>query len=79
THHAFSAREIRAVLAETARVTEAEHPGVQLEFTTNKGELVSYEAISPWQNNAAGVNYHPFYGFGAGDEDDAMNRPRRTN
>lgn len=47
TNHALSARDVRALLAETARVTDAEHPGVQLEFTNDKGELVSYEAISP--------------------------------
>ncbi|MCV5373826.1 hypothetical protein OFD18_37160, partial [Escherichia coli] len=74
TNHALSARDIRALLAETARVTDAEHPGVQLEFTNNKGELVSYEAISPWQKNAAGVNFHTFYGFGAVDLDEAMKR-----
>ncbi|HGS5087315.1 TPA: S8 family peptidase [Vibrio parahaemolyticus] len=79
TNHALSARDIRALLAETARVTDAEHPGVQLEFTNNKGELVSYEAISPWQKNAAGVNFHTFYGFGAVDLDEAMKRARMTN
>ncbi|MFW1639719.1 S8 family peptidase [Vibrio parahaemolyticus] len=79
TNHALSARDVRALLAETARVTDAEHPGVQLEFTNNKGELVSYEAISPWQKNAAGVNFHTFYGFGAVDLDEAMKRARMTN
>ncbi|HHI5005288.1 TPA: S8 family peptidase [Vibrio parahaemolyticus] len=79
TNHALSARDIRALLAETARVTDAEHPGVQLEFTNNKGELVSYEAISPWQKNAAGVNFHTFYGFGAVDLDEAMKHARMTN
>ncbi|EHH1110815.1 S8 family serine peptidase [Vibrio parahaemolyticus] len=79
TNHALSARDVRALLAETARVTDAEHPGVQLEFTNNKGELVSYEAISPWQKNGAGVNFHTFYGFGAVDLDEAMKRARMTN
>ncbi|EMR9627476.1 S8 family serine peptidase [Vibrio parahaemolyticus] len=79
TNHALSARDVRALLAETARVTDAEHLGVQLEFTNNKGELVSYEAISPWQKNAAGVNFHAFYGFGAVDLDEAMKRARMTN
>ncbi|HBC3551811.1 TPA: S8 family serine peptidase [Vibrio parahaemolyticus] len=79
TNHALSARDVRALLAETARVTDAEHPGVQLEFTNDKGELVSYEAISPWQKNAAGVNFHTFYGFGAVDLDEAMKRARMTN
>ncbi|WP_229623662.1 S8 family peptidase [Vibrio parahaemolyticus] len=79
TNHALSARDVRALLAETARVTDAKHPGVQLEFTNDKGELVSYEAISPWQKNAAGVNFHTFYGFGAVDLDEAMKRARMTN
>ncbi|MCV5888488.1 hypothetical protein OFN71_35300, partial [Escherichia coli] len=39
----------------------------------------SYEAISPWQKNAAGVNFHTFYGFGAVDLDEAMKRARMTN
>ncbi|MCF7370161.1 S8 family serine peptidase [Vibrio sp. J2-3(2022)] len=79
TNHALSARDVRALLAETAKVTDKTHPGVQLEFTNHKGEQVSYEAISPWQKNAAGVDFHTFYGFGAVDLDEAMQRARMTN
>lgn len=79
TNHALTARDVRALLAETASVTDAEHPGVQLEFVNNQGELVSYEAISPWQKNAAGVDFHAFYGFGAVNLDEAMKRARMTN
>lgn len=79
TNHALTARDVRALLAETASVTDKEHPGVQLEFVNNQGELVSYEAISPWQKNAAGVDFHTFYGFGAVNLDEAMKRARMTN
>lgn len=79
TNHALSARDVRALLAETAKVTDKAHPGVQLEFTNHKGEQVSYEAIAPWQKNAAGVDFHTFYGFGAVDLDEAMQRARMTN
>lgn len=79
TNHALTARDVRALLAETASVTDKDHPGVQLEFINNQGELVSYEAISPWQKNAAGVDFHTFYGFGAVNLDEAMKRARMTN
>ncbi|MEF1247904.1 S8 family peptidase [Vibrio owensii] len=79
TNHALTARDVRALLAETASVTDKDHPGVQLEFVNNQGQLVSYEAISPWQKNAAGVDFHTFYGFGAVNLDEAMKRARMTN
>ncbi|MEH0697975.1 S8 family peptidase [Vibrio owensii] len=79
TNHALTARDVRALLAETASVTDKDHPGVQLEFVNNQGELVSYEAISPWKKNAAGVDFHTFYGFGAVNLDEAMKRARMTN
>lgn len=79
TNHALTARDVRALLAETASVTDKDHPGVQLKFVNNQGELVSYEAISPWQKNAAGVDFHTFYGFGAVNLDEAMKRARMTN
>lgn len=47
TNHALTARDVRALLAETASVTDKDHPGVQLEFVNSQGDLVSYEAISP--------------------------------
>ncbi|WP_399425978.1 S8 family peptidase [Vibrio campbellii] len=79
TNHALTARDVRALLAETASVTDKDHPGVQLEFVNSQGDLVSYEAISPWQTNAAGVDFHTFYGFGAVNLDEAMKRARMTN
>ena len=79
TNHALTARDVRALLAETASVTDKDHPGVQLEFVNRQGDLVSYEAISPWQTNSAGVDFHTFYGFGAVNLDEAMKRARMTN
>ncbi|AUI88280.1 peptidase S8 [Vibrio azureus] len=79
TNHALSARDVRALLAETASVTDITHPGVYLQFTNQQGKPVQYEAISPWQTNAAGVPFHTFYGFGAVNLDAAMKRARMTN
>ncbi|WP_408057229.1 S8 family peptidase [Veronia nyctiphanis] len=79
TNHALSARDVRALIAETASVTDAEHPGVSLEFTNSDGEVVSYDAIAPWEKNAAGVDFHDFYGFGLVNLDEAVKRARMTN
>lgn len=79
TNHALTARDVRALLAETASVTDADDPGVSLDFVNSEGQLVSYQAISPWQKNAAGVDFHAFYGFGAVNLDEAMKRARMTN
>jgi subtilisin family serine protease/subtilisin-like proprotein convertase family protein len=79
TNHALSARDVRALLAETASKTDAENPGVSLDFVSSEGELVSYQAVDSWTTNAAGVDFHSFYGFGAVDLDKAMSRARMTN
>ncbi|MFD2177258.1 S8 family peptidase [Veronia pacifica] len=79
TNHALSARDVRALIAETASATDADHSGVNLEFTDSEGDVVSYEAISPWKKNAAGVSFHDFYGFGLVNLDEAMKRARMTN
>ncbi|ATD00169.1 S8 family serine peptidase [Pseudoalteromonas spongiae] len=71
-NHALDARAIRHILAQTARKTDENHPGVDLTFENADGELVTYNAIPSWQRNAAGYNFHQFYGFGAVDVDDAV-------
>ena len=71
-NHALDARQIRHVLAQTARKTHADHAGVDLTFENADGELVTYNAIPAWQENAAGYNFHQYYGFGAVDVDDAV-------
>ena len=79
TNHALTARDVRALLAETASKTDAANSGVSLDFVNHAGELVSYQAVDPWTTNAAGVDFHAFYGFGAVDLDKAMSRARMTN
>ena len=71
-NHALDAREIRHVLASTARKTDENNAGVDLTFENAQGQLVSYNAIPTWQTNAAGYNFHNFYGFGAVDIDAAV-------
>ncbi|GIU44089.1 peptidase S8 [Shewanella sairae] len=79
TNHALTARDVRALLAETTSKTDAANSGVSLDFVNHAGELVSYQAVDPWTTNAAGVDFHAFYGFGAVDLDKAMSRARMTN
>lgn len=71
-NHGLDARTIRHILAQTARKTDAEHAGVDLTFEDAQGDVVTYNAIPAWQENAAGYNFHNFYGFGAVDVDAAV-------
>jgi len=72
TNHALDARTIRHILASTARKTDENNQGVDLVFENAQGEVVSYNAIPAWQTNAAGYNFHNYYGFGAVDIDAAV-------
>lgn len=69
---ALNARTVKHLLAQTARKTDPNHQGVSLEFENAQGELVSYQAIPGWQTNAAGYNFHYYYGLGAVNIDDAV-------
>jgi len=69
---ALDSRTIRHLLASTARKTDPTNPGVMLQFENAQGEMVSYDAIPSWQTNAAGYNFHYFYGLGAVNVDDAV-------
>ncbi|MGF1701908.1 S8 family serine peptidase [Photobacterium makurazakiensis] len=69
---ALNWRDIRHILASTATKTNPAHTGVSLSFTQSSGEEVSYDAIPGWQRNAAGYDYHNFYGFGRVNIDDAI-------
>ncbi|SFC79008.1 S8 family serine peptidase [Pseudoalteromonas denitrificans] len=71
-NHALDSRTVRHLLATTARKTDADNTGVDLSFEDAAGELVTYNAIPAWQTNAAGYNYHHFYGLGAVDVDAAV-------
>ncbi|BBN83760.1 peptidase S8 [Pseudoalteromonas sp. A25] len=69
---ALSARTVRHLLATTARKVDPQHEGVTLNFESASGETLSYDAIPAWQTNAAGYNYHNFYGLGAVNIDEAV-------
>lgn len=71
-NHALDARTVRHILAQTARKTDANHPGVDLTFENAQGEVVTYNAIPAWQTNAAGYHFHQYYGLGAVDVDAAV-------
>jgi hypothetical protein len=68
----LDARTVKHILATSARKLDANHSGVNLSFTDNSGNPVSYNAIPGWQQNAAGYNFHYFYGLGAVDVDAAV-------
>jgi len=71
-NHALDSRTVRHLLATTARKTDADHAGIALSFEDASGEIVSYDAVPAWQTNAAGYNFHHFYGLGAVDVDAAV-------
>ncbi len=71
-NHALDARTVRHILASTARKTDENNQGVSINFENAQGKNVSYNAIPAWQTNAAGYNFHNFYGFGAINVDDAV-------
>ncbi|WP_019100267.1 S8 family serine peptidase [Chromobacterium haemolyticum] len=68
----LSARDVRDLLIKSARKVDANHAGVTLAFKDAKGGAHSYQALPGWQNNAAGLAFHPFYGFGLIDVDKAV-------
>ena len=67
-NHELTAREIRHLLAQTATKIDAEHSDIIV------NDLVGLEG---WSQNAAGVNFSPFYGFGLVDVDKAVELIRR--
>ena len=69
---ALDSRTVRHILASTARKTDPTHAGVSINFESATGEQVNYDAIPAWQTNAAGYNFHNFYGLGAFNIDDAV-------
>ncbi|MCQ8878578.1 S8 family serine peptidase [Pseudoalteromonas shioyasakiensis] len=69
---ALDARTVKHILATTARKTDADHPGVDLQFENIHGEQVTYNAIPAWQTNNAGYAFHNHYGLGAVNVDEAV-------
>lgn len=76
---ALTWRDVRHILATTARKIDPENAGVNLTFKNAQGESQTYDAIPAWQTNAAGYNFHTFFGFGAIDVDAAVNMARFYN
>jgi subtilisin-like proprotein convertase family protein len=75
----LSARTVRHLLAQTARKTDPDNSGVDLSFENSNGEMVTYNAIPGWQTNAAGFNFHQYYGLGAVNVDGAVNKALFTS
>jgi subtilisin-like proprotein convertase family protein len=68
----LDARTVKHILATTARKPDPNNSGVELSFSDNNGNISSYNAVPGWQQNAAGYNFHYFYGLGAIDVDAAV-------
>ena len=60
-------RDVRHILAKTARRIDQDRPRVRAAFNGKP-----YVAQHAWQSNAAGYGYHNWYGFGAIAIDDAV-------
>lgn len=66
-HPELTWRDVKHVLASTARKIDPQHKEVRAAF---KG--TPYISQPAWQTNAAGYNFHNWYGFGALALDDAL-------
>ncbi len=62
-------RDVKHILAATARRIDPDRPRVRAAFNGNP-----YIALHAWQSNAAGYPFHNWYGFGAVDLDAAVSR-----
>ena len=60
-------RDVKHILAKTARRIDGDRPRVRAAFNGKP-----YVARHAWQSNAAGYDYHNWYGFGAIAIDDAV-------
>ena len=74
----LDARTVKHILATTARKLDPDNSGVNLSFTDSNGTSRRYNAIPGWQQNAAGYNFHYFYGLGAVDVDSAVQTAMQT-
>ncbi|MBV1774291.1 S8 family serine peptidase [Burkholderiaceae bacterium DAT-1] len=72
TNPALNWRDVRHILISTARKVDADNAGVSLDVLGKDGSKTPYVAIPGWQKNAAGYNFHNFYGFGLVDVDRAV-------
>ena len=61
-------RDVKHILASTARAPQSELPPVRVSIAD-----VPYELLDGWTTNSAGFNFHNVFGFGAIDLDAAVN------
>jgi subtilisin family serine protease len=78
-NHALTWRDVRHIIASTTRKIDPNNTGVSLTFNNKDGVAQTYDAIPGWQTNAAGYNFHTYYGLGAIDVDAAVNMARFYN
>lgn len=69
----LTVRDIKHILASTARQVHAEHVGTRAAGLLNSGELVLEQG---WVRNAAGFAFNNWYGFGAVDAARAVEMAR---
>ncbi|WP_330961706.1 S8 family serine peptidase [Photobacterium sp. 53610] len=68
----LSWRDVKHILASTATKVDPNNTGVSLTFRNLANETSTYQAIPGWQTNAAGYEFHNFYGFGRVNVDGAV-------
>ncbi|MGB0835468.1 MAG: S8 family peptidase [Psychrobium sp.] len=73
----ITARDAKHILAKTAGRVDGKNKGVALPFTDADGNTATYQAIDDWKKNAAGYNYHMFYGLGKPNVTKAVNMAKR--
>ncbi|MBI5591239.1 MAG: S8 family serine peptidase [Deltaproteobacteria bacterium] len=69
TNPNLNRRDVKHILAKTARKIDPNSPGSKV---TVNIDGVDYEASQGWITNAAGYNFHNWYGFGAVNVDAAV-------
>ncbi|WP_345874929.1 S8 family peptidase [Shewanella algae] len=67
----LSWRDIRHILASTSTQVDADIAAIRVPLNDAANSPV-YEAVPAWFTNAAGVNFHDFYGFGRIDVSKAV-------
>ena len=74
TNPNLTRRDVKQILARTARKIDPTSPGSIVTVTING---VDYEASQGWITNAAGYSFHNWYGFGAVNVDAAVTMAKK--
>lgn len=69
-------RDIRHLLASTATQVDPNYGDLQLRYTTAAGANRTVVGLEGWEENAAGYQYSPYYGFGLIDVSAAIQAGR---